>query len=104
MVIAFHQKDFTDLRLSVTGIIFLGAPFQGSDIAGLGTWLARMSGTDTTLLKLLTKNSPSLNALSRDFWGSHRDWDLVCFYESKGAQYGPIKKQVGRIYPSPQAP
>ncbi|TVY88425.1 Protein SERAC1, partial [Lachnellula willkommii] len=94
LVIAVHQQYFTDLRHSVAGIIFLGAPFQGSDVAGFGTWLARWSGSDTTLLELLKKDSPSLFDLSRDFWGSHSDWDLVCFYENIEDEYGPIKKKV----------
>jgi hypothetical protein len=93
-VIAVHQQDFTDLRLSVAGIIFLGAPFRGSDAALFGKWLAQLSGRDSTLLDLLEKDSPSLYALSRDFWGSHNDWDLVCFYEKREADYGPLKTQV----------
>jgi hypothetical protein len=93
-VIAIHQQDFTNLRLSVAGIIFLGAPFQGSDVAGVGTRLAQLSGLDSTILKLLEKDSANLYALSRDFWGSHSDRDLVCFYEMVEAKFGPIKTQV----------
>jgi hypothetical protein len=93
-VIAIHQREFTNLRLSIAGIIFLGAPFQGSDTALFGTWLAKALRGDTTLLKLLKKDSPTLSDLSRDFWGSHSDWDLVCFYEKKEADYGPLKIQV----------
>ncbi|KAM3088918.1 hypothetical protein ACMFMG_000539 [Clarireedia jacksonii] len=94
LVIAIHQREFTNLRLSVAGIIFLGAPFQGSDIANVGTRLARLSGLDSTILKLLEKDSANLYALSRDFWGSHSDWDLVCFYEMVEAEFGSIKTQI----------
>ncbi|KAH6694361.1 P-loop containing nucleoside triphosphate hydrolase protein [Leptodontidium sp. MPI-SDFR-AT-0119] len=94
LVIAIHQQQFTDVQLSVAGIIFLGAPFQGSDVASIGTWLAQISGLDSTILKLLEKESPSLYALSRDFWGSYGDWDLVCYYEKNKAKYGPVKKQM----------
>ena len=100
-MIAVHQQDFTDLRLSVAGIIFLGAPFQGSDAAFFGKWLARLRGCDSTLLELLERDSLSLCALSRDFWGSHSDWDLVCFYEKREAGYGPLKAQVCLCF-SPQ--
>ena len=93
-MIAIHQQCFTDLRLSVAGIIFLGAPFQGCDVALFGKWLARLSGRDPTLLELLQKDSPSLYALSKDFWGSHSKWDLVCFYEKREADYGPLKTRV----------
>jgi len=84
----------TDLRLSVAGAIFRGAPFQGSDAAVLGKWLARLSSCDPTLLQLLEKDSPSLYALSGDFWGIHSDWDLVYFFETMDADYEPLKKQI----------
>ena len=96
-MIAIHQQEFTELRLSVAGVVFLGAPFQGSDVASVGTRLAQISGLDSTILKMLEKDSPNLYALSRDFWGSHSNWDLVCFYERSKAEYGPIKKRV-RLY------
>ncbi|KAM0182352.1 hypothetical protein ACHAPF_001242 [Botrytis cinerea] len=94
LVIAIHQREFTNLRLSVAGIIFLGAPFQGSDAALFGTWLAKALRRDTALLELLKKDSPTLYNLSRDFWGSYSAWDLVCFYEMIDAEFGPIKTQV----------
>ncbi len=72
-MIAVHQPDFADLRYSITGILFLGAPFQGSDAALFGKWLARLSGRDSTLLEPLEKDISSLYALSRDFWGSYSD-------------------------------
>lgn len=43
---------------------------------------------------MLKKESPSLYALSRDFWGSYSDRDLVCFYEKNKAKHGLMKKQV----------
>ncbi len=59
------------------------------------TWLAQISGLDSTILKLLEKESPSLHALSRDFWGSYSDRDFVCYYEKNRSKYGPLAKQVG---------
>ncbi|KAG9239961.1 P-loop containing nucleoside triphosphate hydrolase protein, partial [Calycina marina] len=94
LVIAIHQQEFTNLRLSVAGVIFLGVPFQGSDVASVGARLAQIRGLDSTILKLLEKDSPSLYALSRDFRGSYGEWDLVCFYEKIEAGYGPMKKQT----------
>ncbi|KAI9740029.1 MAG: hypothetical protein M1818_004780 [Claussenomyces sp. TS43310] len=94
LVIAVHQPVFTDLRLSVAGVIFLGAPFQGSDVASAGKWLARLLRSDPSLSESLEKDDPRLHALSRDFWGSHSDWDLVCFYEKLEADDGPWKAPV----------
>ncbi|KAL9117774.1 MAG: hypothetical protein Q9187_005686 [Circinaria calcarea] len=94
LVIAIHQQCYNDLGLSVAGIIFLGAPFQGSDAALFGKWLARLAGCDSTLLELLEKDSPTLYGLSRDFWGSYSDRGLVCFYEKRQADYGLLKAQI----------
>jgi hypothetical protein len=91
---AVHQRDFDDLRLSVAGIVFLGAPFQGSDAAFFGKWLARLSGRDSTLLKSLEKGNISLRHLSEDFWGSYSNWDLVCFYENIEAEYRLFEAKV----------
>jgi hypothetical protein len=93
-VTAVHQRDFADLRLSVAGIIFLGAPLQGSNAAIFGEWLAQLLGRDSTLLQALRKDSPGLYDLSRNFWGSYADWDSVCFYENREADYGLLKTQV----------
>jgi hypothetical protein len=81
-VTAVHQPALTNVRLSVAGIIFLGAPFQGSNAASLGKSLASLSGRDPTLLELLEKNNTTLHILSKEFWGSYSTWDLVCFYEN----------------------
>ncbi|KIM96543.1 hypothetical protein OIDMADRAFT_33184 [Oidiodendron maius Zn] len=90
LVNAVHERDFTDLRLSVAGIIFLGAPFQGSDVAGFGTWLARLSGLDPTLLQVLRKGSQEIYQLSRYFYGSYIDYDIICFYEGKDTTFGGL--------------
>ncbi|KIN05367.1 hypothetical protein OIDMADRAFT_177562 [Oidiodendron maius Zn] len=94
LVIAVHQQEFTDLRLSVAGIIFLGAPFQGSDVAVFGKLIAQLLGRDDKLLKSLEKNNQGQLAISRDFWGSFGDWNIVCFYENIVTKYGLLKAQV----------
>ncbi len=97
---AVHQQEFSDLRLSVVGIIFLGAPFQGSDVAIFGEWLARLSSLDPTLLQALRKSSRVLYELSTDFCGSYTNWDVVCFYEKKDANFGWLVKYQVCLYPS----
>ncbi|RDW70985.1 putative kinesin light chain 1 protein [Coleophoma cylindrospora] len=99
LVLAVHQQDFTDLRLSVAGIIFLGAPFQGSDVATYGTWLARIADLDTALLEMLRKGSLDLHGISSDFYGSYNQWDIVCFYEKKNSymQTKVVNQQSARL-------
>ena len=80
--------------MSTTGIIFLGTPHQGSDVAVYGAWLAQAVGHDKTLLESLKTNSPTLHDIARDFETSYVNVDIVCFYEDKKGSYGPWQTQV----------
>ncbi|KAF1937380.1 hypothetical protein EJ02DRAFT_385756, partial [Clathrospora elynae] len=99
LAIAVHGSSYTDLRLSVSGIIFLGTPFQGSGEAAYAQWLAMLirlqekKGNKYTLLKTLQKDSAGLHALSIDFWRSYGEYDMTCFYEKRKAHYGPVVRQ-----------
>ena len=78
----------------MAGIVFLGGPFQGSNAALWGTWLAQAFRYDRTLLESLQKDSQPLFDITRDFTGCYIDWDAVCFYETQKATYGPLTIQV----------
>lgn len=86
--------QFSDISSSVAGIIFLGTPFQGSNAAGLGSFIARLGGFDSTLLKLLQKDNPELHKLSRNFWSGYGHLDILCFYENRDADFKLLKTQV----------
>ncbi|KFY74489.1 hypothetical protein V499_05485 [Pseudogymnoascus sp. VKM F-103] len=94
LVIAALNRDFQELRLSVSGVIFLGAPFQGSNAAVLGKRLAQVTGGDLSLLELLQKDNTNLQSLSKEFSDSHHEWDFVCFYEDTDADYTLFKTRV----------
>lgn len=91
---AASSRHFRDLGLSVAGILFLGAPLQGSSTARWGSWLAQALQYDPSLLELLQKDSQPLFDIARDFSDCHIDWDSVCFYETQDANYGPFIIQV----------
>jgi hypothetical protein len=78
----------------VAGIIFLGGPFQGSNTALWGNWLAQALQSDRSLLELLQKDSRPLFDVATDFAECRIDWDVVCFYETQNATYGPLMIQV----------
>ncbi|MCJ1349815.1 hypothetical protein MMC31_008056, partial [Peltigera leucophlebia] len=88
LVLANHGEIFKDLRLSVAGILFLGTPHQGSKAAGYGQSLARVLGSDTTLLESLTKHSQVLHEIGQDFETSYSNADLVCFHEEYDGPLG----------------
>ncbi|KAL1633172.1 hypothetical protein SLS56_003035 [Neofusicoccum ribis] len=92
LIIARLRDEFADLQKAISGVIFLGTPFAGSDLASFRKWcntfLAEMVDIDTRVLKLLDKNSSTLFQLSRDFWGAYQGWDIICFYENQVTNYG----------------
>jgi hypothetical protein len=76
-------------------------PFQGSDTAGPGEWMARAAkaaGRTTSnyvkLIQSLKRNDVELLHMSRDFWANYNDLDIVCYYETMDAAYGPWKTRV----------
>ncbi|KAI1133722.1 hypothetical protein F5Y10DRAFT_283980 [Nemania abortiva] len=83
---AAHGNRYSDIHHSVTGILFLGVPFKGCDLATHGTWLARLAGYDTTLIDVLHKGSPHLYHVSRDFWDSYEGTDIVVDPQSASIQ------------------
>jgi hypothetical protein len=72
-VIAAPSRHYRDLGLSITGIIFLGGPFQGSDVALKAKWLSQALRYDRTLLELLQKDSGPLFNVATDFADCHID-------------------------------
>ncbi|KAG9239765.1 P-loop containing nucleoside triphosphate hydrolase protein [Amylocarpus encephaloides] len=94
LVIAASSRHFREIGLSVAGIIFLGGPFQGSDAALWGTWLAQVLRSERSLLELLQKDSQPLFDIGRDFAECLIDWDVIYFYETQNATYGPLTFQT----------
>ena len=93
-MVAVHGEQYSNIRLSLAGIIFLGTPHQGSEAAKYGLWFAKMKRLETGLLESLKRNSDDLHHISRDFEASYADADIVCYYEDKDASYGPLRTQV----------
>lgn len=93
-MIAASSQPYRDLGLSIAGLIFLGGPFQGSDVALKAKWLSQALGYDRTLLELLQKDSRPLFDIATDFADCYIKWDAVCFYETQNATYGPLTVQV----------
>ncbi|KAF2625473.1 hypothetical protein BU25DRAFT_473452 [Macroventuria anomochaeta] len=99
LVIAVHGSRYTDLRLSIAGIVFLGTPFQGSKEAAYAQWPAKLIRLQEderhgyTLLETLQKDCASLRDLLIDFWRSYGKYDMTCFYEKRPAKYGLVSRQ-----------
>ena len=97
MLTAVLEDDFAEIREHVSGIIFLGVPFQGSSVARAGELIAGFARKDRGYLKLidsLRRNEKGLYNTLRKFSHNCRKMDIVCFYESRDTKFGLWKTQV----------
>jgi hypothetical protein len=88
-----HESDNTygDISKSCKGIIFMGTPHRGTDIASWGTLLSRLanaltlsSTVRTDLFKDLETGSKTLQVISRQFVQRGSLIRIVSFYEREG--------------------
>ena len=87
--ILLHQssEEGKAIRKSIAGIIFMGTPHCGSDLANIGSAFANIASMvidmPKLLLKTLSKNSSALYYISRDFATVTSDLNLtlISFYE-----------------------
>lgn len=90
LVLADHNKIFTDIRTSTSGIIFLGVPMQGSKAAGILTIFTDAIGNEQPMLKTLKAGSTELYELSDDFWSSYEALPAMFFCETNDSHYVPL--------------
>jgi hypothetical protein len=86
--IAKHDSKFHHLLKATAGVVFLGTPHRGADLASWGDTLATCAaafglGPDTQLLNILRKDSDRLREIFNDFaiLANEMGLDLICFYE-----------------------
>ena len=96
-MIADHGNEYSSLRESFAGAIFLGSPLQGCNAASLAVWVQKVSGNNQPLLRALQSGSQELLSIARDFGSSYRRLPIVCFYERSDSKYGPILVRVSEI-------
>ena len=84
------MPGFDDIRNRTTGIIFLGCPFLGTNVAAIADGITRNIGNKQEILKSLVPGSPFLYALQKHFWARYNHLRMVHFYEK-------LKSQVGRL-------
>lgn len=97
LVLADHNKVFTDIRTSTSGIIFLGVPMQGSGSANILAFITDTLGNEQPILRTLKADSPELNALSDDFWSGHGALPAIFFGETNESHYVPLLKTTVSI-------
>lgn len=89
---AQEGSPYRNVLLSTVGTVFLGTPFQGSDVAGLAGWQVAISGimgeqTSNELIRDLDKNHDLLHRRIQKFTEiANADsvrLPMACFFETK---------------------
>ena len=97
LVLASNRPNFQNIKSSTAGVVFLGTPHGGTDIAGYAAFIAKLKSNDSTLVESLKSSDESLLALSHDFAFGYKHLSIICFYETMENRYlgGHAKFQVG---------
>jgi hypothetical protein len=90
-----HESDkhYGEILQSCTGIVFMGTPHRGADLASWGALLSRLvntmtlsSAVRTDLLRDLKTRSKTLQIISRQFVQRGNRINIVSFYERKATR------------------
>ncbi|MCJ1346929.1 hypothetical protein MMC31_005149, partial [Peltigera leucophlebia] len=87
LVLASNRPEFQNIKSFTAGIVFLGTPHGGTDLAGYASFIAKVKGNDTTLVQSLKSSDENLLVLSQDFAFGYRHLSIMCFYETMQTGY-----------------
>jgi hypothetical protein len=83
-----HIKDYAHLLKWLSGVVFMGTPHSGSDVAFWASLAAKLlstasfgTSTNKGLLRLLCRDSAFLGSLSRRFAVENPQLPVLTFYE-----------------------
>ena len=92
---------FAPITNSIAGIIFLGTPFAGSDMAKLADYCPKPAadqlGLDKDVLEFLSRNSKTLFEVAQQFFSAFQEGDISCFYEHSVTEYARLLKTQVRF-------
>ncbi|KAH6950863.1 ankyrin repeat protein [Fusarium avenaceum] len=87
---AHEVERYHSLQRLIFGVIFLGTPHRGSDLASWGSMLSSVlkmgtlgTSTNTQLLKDLETNSRDLDRISKSFIARSKGLKIYSFYETE---------------------
>ena len=96
-MLASNRPNYEDIKRSTAGIIFLGTPHGGTEIAGYAAFIAKLKRNDPSLVESLKPSDKDLYELSLDFAVGYKDLRMMCFYEKLQNEYmdGRARIEVG---------
>jgi protein SERAC1 len=88
------------VKKSTRGIVFLGTPHRGANLASYGEMLVTITkavglGSDKALIHSLRDRSPELFKMATYFSDIYEAFELFCFYELEPWRYSSLVSDIG---------
>jgi len=106
-ILGQNDAHYKDIVQSVSGIIFLGTPHRGSNLAQVMNRVLQASVFNHSAKEYITelqRNSPTLQEINDQFRNIATDLSIVSFFETRPTTVGPRKMVCARFFMSATAP
>jgi triacylglycerol esterase/lipase EstA (alpha/beta hydrolase family) len=84
IVDAYQDSNYSKWLPKVKGVIFIGTPHHGADMAGFLNGLLSVFFQEKKFVKDLVSHSGTIMELNKGFKGRVKELQLVSFYEQAG--------------------
>src|SRR5947199_7050377 len=84
---AYINQDYTLLANDIKGVVFLGTPHRGSDLAGILNLILTISFSSRSFVKQLNPNSDTIKMINSSFIHRVDSLKLVSFFETENTRF-----------------
>jgi pimeloyl-ACP methyl ester carboxylesterase len=94
---AYNNGEYASLHKAIKGVVFLGTPHRGADLAGLLDLVLLASFSSRRFVKQLNPNSDAIAAINNAFTYRVEPLKLISFYETENTrlQWVTLYKRLG---------
>jgi len=88
---AYSNPEYTSLFKTIAGVIFMGTPHRGSDLAGILNLVLLASFSSRSFVTQLRPNSEAIAAINNGFVHRVEPLKLISFFETKNTRFQWVK-------------
>ena len=84
---AYVNPEYALLANNIKGVVFLGTPHRGSDLANILNLILTISFSSRSFVKQLNSNSEGIRAINNSFVHRVDSLKLVSFFETENTRF-----------------
>jgi len=88
---AYSNPEYTSLFKTIAGVIFMGTPHRGSDLAGILNLVLLASFSSRSFVTQLRPNSDAIAAINNGFVHRVEPLKLISFFETENTRLQWVK-------------